>query len=151
MTTETLRALAELEEKLAELAHEQWSGWMIYLFGKSSNDGDGNCVIPKEWANRWGRQAGTKYAGLSDEEKESDRIEARKVLALIRIAELGLTVEAGEEGWPLVLTPDEVSNTLVALGYAEGRKAGMRSHQSVIDKLEALSSPPPLVAGDTQP
>ncbi len=32
-----------MREKLAEYAHEAWSGWMRYLFEKSERNPDGNC------------------------------------------------------------------------------------------------------------
>lgn len=70
-----------LREKLAELAHNQWAGWMEYLFFKSKQvDG---CVVIPAWANeRWRRQVATRYADLSEEEKDSDRSEADKFLAV---------------------------------------------------------------------
>lgn len=80
-------------EKLAALAHEQWSGWMQYLFGQCSIMGtDGpngktasrRMIIP-EWAvERWTRQMSTPYEELSEEEKESDRKEADRVIQLIK-------------------------------------------------------------------
>lgn len=73
----------ELREQLAALAHEQWSDWMRYLFSKCEERGDGRLIPP--WAvDRWMRQMQTMYADLPEEEKESDRAEADKVLALIR-------------------------------------------------------------------
>ncbi len=80
----------ETREKLAELAHNQWSGWMDYLFGKCIpyQPGDiqgeeGAVVIPKWAVDRWKRQAGTSYCDLSKEEKDSDREEADKFLAVL--------------------------------------------------------------------
>lgn len=68
-----------LREKFAELAHEQWSGWMHYLFEKCDLIDD-NLIVPK-WARlRWGEQMITRYADLSEEEKDSDRVEADKML-----------------------------------------------------------------------
>lgn len=73
------------EEALAALAHEQWSGWMEYLFDKCEGSyEDGSLTIPEEYVTRWKRQINTSYAELPEEEKESDRIEARKVLALLK-------------------------------------------------------------------
>jgi hypothetical protein len=74
-------------EQLAALAHEQWSGWMKHLFGKSICDGPFGCLIPGDLADRWLRQLNTPYADLSEEEKESDRKEADRVLAVIHDAE----------------------------------------------------------------
>lgn len=77
---------AELREVLAALAHEQWSGWMRYLFGKCSYTDMGDAVIPKSSVLHWQRQVGTPYADLSEAEKESDRKEADRVLAALREA-----------------------------------------------------------------
>lgn len=70
-----------LREKLAELAHNQWAGWMEYLFLKSKQvDG---CVIIPAWAvDRWRRQVATRYSDLSEDEKNSDRNEADRFLSL---------------------------------------------------------------------
>ncbi len=75
-------------EALAEYAHAAWSGWMHYLFSKC----DGSVIPP--WAvERWKRQAATAYPDLPEEEKDSDRAEADKILqhftafAAARVAE----------------------------------------------------------------
>lgn len=70
-------------EKLAELCHEQWSGWMKYLFGKSSLQNDGTLLIPKWATDRWFKQMHTDYKDLSEEEKESDRKEADRFIDII--------------------------------------------------------------------
>lgn len=67
-------------EELAALAHEQWAGWMRYLFLCSDEGPDGTFTIPRDKVDRWQRQIITKYARLTEKEKESDRREARKVL-----------------------------------------------------------------------
>jgi len=81
----------EIVELLADLSHRQWSEWMDYLFEKCSLNDDGTLTIPKYYVDRWQRQIYTDYKDLSETEKESDRIEARKV-----IATLGLTVTENE-------------------------------------------------------
>jgi hypothetical protein len=63
-------------EELAALEHEQWSHWTRYLLDNLS---------PENIA-RWQRQIETPYRELSEEEKEKDRIWARKVLATIERA-----------------------------------------------------------------
>ena len=80
----SIRDDQELREKLANLCHEQWSGWMEYLFSKCTCGGEnGNeCVIPKWAVDRWRRQLETKYNNLSEVEMESDRKEADKFLKL---------------------------------------------------------------------
>jgi hypothetical protein len=68
-------------EALAELCHEQWSGWMEYLFSKCSLEGDPQRI--PDWAlKRWTRQMNAPYSELSEEEKDSDRREADKFIAL---------------------------------------------------------------------
>lgn len=83
----------EAREALAELAHNQWIGWMEWQFKKGivigadgmsahPGDPDAKMIIP-EWAvARWYRQMNTPYAQLSEAEKESDRAEADKMLAI---------------------------------------------------------------------
>ena len=77
----------QLREQLAELAHEQWTGWMGYMFDKGVFNDDGTWTMP-DWAvERWRRQCATPYADLSEEEQNSDRAEADKFLAVFREAE----------------------------------------------------------------
>lgn len=75
----------ELREQLAALAHDQWSGWMRYMFSRCgpSSVSAGQMYIPREWVERWQRQMDTPYAELSETEKDSDRKEADRVLALL--------------------------------------------------------------------
>lgn len=79
----------DIREKLADQCHKQWSDWMEYLFyvcfpeGKFDEE-TGNWIIP-EWAiKRWMRQMNTSYDELSEEEKNSDRIEADKFIKLLK-------------------------------------------------------------------
>lgn len=69
-------------ERLAAYAHEAWSGWMRYLFEKCNEVGDGCYEIPSWAVKRWERQASTPYANLPEDEKDSDRAEADKILAI---------------------------------------------------------------------
>lgn len=70
----------ELRERLADYAHEAWSGWMRYMFGRSNVQPDGSITIPPHLVERWQRQMTTPYAGLPEEEKASDRKEADQVI-----------------------------------------------------------------------
>jgi hypothetical protein len=72
-----------MREKLADLCHRQWSGWMTYLYGKCSSNPDGTLTIPAWAVARWARQMSTKYEHLPEVEKESDREEADRFLALL--------------------------------------------------------------------
>lgn len=69
-------------EKTANLCHEQWIGWMKYLFGKCIKI-NGDLLIPAESVKRWKRQIDTAYSALPEIEKESDRVEARKFILLL--------------------------------------------------------------------
>ena len=77
-------------EKIAEYAHDTWSGWMRYLFDTTTpyKPGEtqaekGALIIPKWAVDRWKRQMSMSYKGLSDIEKESDLKEADDILAVI--------------------------------------------------------------------
>ena len=83
-------ATDDTREKLADYAHEAWSGWMRYMFSKcgwqhqASTAGPlESAVIPHELVERWQRQMSTSYAYLPEAEKKSDRDEADKMLAII--------------------------------------------------------------------
>ena len=73
----------ELREKLADLCHSQWSGWMRYLFEKCDHNADGTSTIPAWAVERWERQTETPYAELSAKEQDSDRKEADKFIHLL--------------------------------------------------------------------
>jgi hypothetical protein len=75
---------SQVKEILAEYAHKQWAGWMIYLFEKSTHNKDGTVTIPKWAVDRWERQMKTPYAELSESEKESDRKEAEGMMQITR-------------------------------------------------------------------
>lgn len=74
---------ADLRERLAALAHEQWSGWMKWQFSKGTFNADNTWTMPTWAVERWTRQMGTAYTDLPEEEKASDRTEADRVLALL--------------------------------------------------------------------
>ncbi len=72
-------------EKLADLYHKQWSGWMKYLFDNIVLNENCDTIIPEELVNRWTRQINTPYNDLPEEEKESDRQEADKFINLMEV------------------------------------------------------------------
>ena len=73
-----------LRNKLGEVAHSQWSGWMEYLFSKGELKDDGTWVMPSWAVQRWSKQMTTPFSELSDTEQESDREEADKFLVLFK-------------------------------------------------------------------
>ena len=81
--TDAQERKANMLEDLAALAHEQWSGWMEYLFEKSTDNPDGTVTIPAWAVERWKRQVATPYDQLSEQEQESDRNEARRVIEIL--------------------------------------------------------------------
>jgi hypothetical protein len=72
----------DFRELVAALAHEQWSGWMLYMIGKSQKKSDGSVVIPSALVERWMRQMTTAYNNLPENEKDSDRDEADRFIKL---------------------------------------------------------------------
>ena len=72
----------ELREELASVQHEIWSHWMKYLFSQCSYP-TGGALIPGDKVERWSKQMNTPYDKLSEQEKESDREQADKVLGLL--------------------------------------------------------------------
>lgn len=71
-----------LRERLAEYAHEAWSGWMKYLFEKSEDTCD-FLIVPPGLRDRWKRQMAAAYKDLPENEKESDRKEADRVIKIV--------------------------------------------------------------------
>ena len=78
-----------LRERLAWLSHDQWSGWMEYMFSKSTYNDDGSITIPKDLVDRWTRQMNTDYLDLPEKEKDSDRIEADRMIAQMTMQVVG--------------------------------------------------------------
>lgn len=72
-----------MRDEVANFAHEQWSGWMQYLFSKGTLNEDGTWTMPAWAVERWTRQTITPYADLPEQEKETDRKEADKFIELV--------------------------------------------------------------------
>ena len=58
-------------EVVADLEHQQWMSWSKYIAA--------NWGIPNELVHKW-KQNWKPYSELTEEEKEKDRVWARKVL-----------------------------------------------------------------------
>ncbi len=78
--------LETLLEKLAAIEHERWAHWQRYMHDKGESRPDGSLVLPGELVRKWDAQIATKYADLSEKEKESDREQVRRYLPLIAAA-----------------------------------------------------------------
>ena len=74
----------ELLNKIADIQHEIWAHWMRYLFSVSIHNEDGAVIIPVEKVERWKRQLSTAYDSLTENEQQSDKDQAEKVLNVIR-------------------------------------------------------------------
>ena len=88
----------ELREQLADIQHAIWAHWMGYMFGCGEFRKDGTWVMPAEKLERWWRQKETPYSELSDKERESDRHQADKALAVVQpaLAAANARAEAAE-------------------------------------------------------
>lgn len=80
----------DLREALADISHEIWAHWTKYQFSILAGD-HGDCglepsalIIPADKVARWTRQMNTPYSELTEKEKESDRHQADKILAVLR-------------------------------------------------------------------
>lgn len=117
------------KEAVADLVHNQWTGWMKYLFSKCEFNDDGTVTIPAWAVERWKRQTATVFLELPSEEKETDLAEAKKVISAFSVlpkeTEHRLLVELTEERQQRI-----ESNALL---FAAARALGM--DDSEVDEL----------------
>jgi len=74
----------DLREQLADLSHDIWTSWMEWQFSVcEQGDKDNSLRIPADKVTRWARQIRTPYSELSEQEKDSDREQADKILAVL--------------------------------------------------------------------
>jgi len=74
----------ELREELSDEIHEIWIGWMEFLFGWCSEQPDGSMVIPAQRVEHWRRQMRTRYAELSEGEKDEDRDQVDRLKMVVQ-------------------------------------------------------------------
>lgn len=74
----------EIRELLSDVQHDIWAHWMEWVFQICPTNEDGSVTIQPELVKRWKRQIKTKYTDLSEGEKNSDRHQADKVLAVLK-------------------------------------------------------------------
>lgn len=72
-----------LLEALAAQEHTRWANWMRFLFECGESQGNGTFIIDARCVRRWRRQVKQEYSELAEPEKEQDRNEVRKTLALL--------------------------------------------------------------------
>ena len=73
-----------LRTKLADLSHDIWSGWMIYMFAKGTFNPDGTWTMPKWAVDRWNRQAISTVNYLPKDEQKSDYSQADKIMEVLQ-------------------------------------------------------------------
>lgn len=73
-----------LKEELAAIEHERWSHWQIYMHGKCVKNEDGSLTIPSHLVDKWKRQSETRFARLTEREKDSDREQVEKYLPILK-------------------------------------------------------------------
>ena len=74
----------ELREELSDEIHEIWIGWMEFLFGWCNEQPDGSMVIPAQRVEHWRRQMRTRYAELSEGEKDEDRDQVERLRIVVQ-------------------------------------------------------------------
>lgn len=102
-----------LIEALAAWDHSAWSHWTQYLIDH----------FDAEHVAGWRRQIQTGYADLSEAEKESDRKEAREILAVLRLHNAIMKVAPAEpQGWQ----PIDNGNPFIFCDVVDGKQACVR-------------------------
>lgn len=69
--------------ELAAVEHERWAHWQRYMHDKGERRTDGSLVLPPDLVERWEAQIATRYADLSEAERESDREQVRRYIPLV--------------------------------------------------------------------
>lgn len=70
-------------EAVADLVHQIWSHWAKYQITCGKLNSDASFTISAALTERWIRQMNTVYKDLTETEKESDRHQADKIIALL--------------------------------------------------------------------
>lgn len=126
-----------LREKLAALAHEQWSGWMRYLFSKGTFNPDNSTWTMPMWAvKRWVRQMQTLYANLSENEKDNDRTEADRMIKIVINELIQRPIDLGRDGEILVLPiPDDFDLVELEAALAEVEACGASTAVRILEAV----------------
>ena len=94
--------IAKVIEVMADVEHDRWSKWHRYFISKCrvylpTEPSDVVLLaLPKELSERWTRQCDTKYANLSETEKDSDRNEVRNTLIALSKIQAKISLDSSE-------------------------------------------------------
>jgi hypothetical protein len=77
--------VAVMREILSDVSHDIWSHWMRWMFSVGTFNSDGSWTMPAEKVQRWQRQMNTAYVDLPEHEREGDREQADKILAVLQV------------------------------------------------------------------
>jgi len=129
---EQAKAEPDLVEAHAALSHAQWAGWATWML---------KCLDSPERDEhiaRWRRQIQTPYTDLSEKEKESDRVEARKHLELMAT----MTAHYGGERCGAVLESRPAHPCVLPSGHLMHRANGVRwSEPEAVDDSYPVRPP----------
>jgi hypothetical protein len=75
--------MPDLIEQLAAIEHSRWSDWQRYCHQCGHRNPDGSITLDAGTVGHWERQIATPYADLSEREKESDREQVRRYIAIV--------------------------------------------------------------------
>lgn len=143
----------DLRERFAALAHEMWSGWMRYMFGKMDwNILQTGKVMHRSDVERWTRQMNTLYDDLPEKEKESDRVEADKMLAIVAAAptlpadvhyptpnQIKWLRDANEAGYDPVLTVQVLREKVMLLEQQLSAQSALPADVQAADGAELIA------------
>ena len=117
----------EVREKLADIEHDRWSKWQKYMHSKMERISTARWSLSDELFQRWERQINTRYAELSEKEKDSDREQVDMYLPLIKQFLKSKLQEAFEKG--MFSGQSE--------GWNDANKNKMYEKKQLIEKIEA--------------
>ncbi len=86
------KGIRQVLELLAENEHKTWASWMEWLFNSECGtlNADGSFTIKPEKVDRWKYQLKVPYKLLSEEEKESDRMQVYELMPTLQEIMLGM-------------------------------------------------------------
>jgi hypothetical protein len=92
------KGIRQVLELLAENEHKTWASWMEWLFNSECGtlNADGSFTIKPEKVDRWKYQLKVPYKLLSEEEKESDRMQVYELMPTLQEIMLGMLPEKKE-------------------------------------------------------